>query len=93
MRDVLVCLDAASGKERWKVDFVEKFGTALPAFGFVCSPLVDDKAVYVQAAAAFVKLDKKTGEVLWRTLQDAGGMNGSAFSSPVRTKWQAKIRL
>ena len=93
MRDVLVCLDATSGKERWKVDFVEKFGTALPAFGFVCSPLVDDKAVYVQAAAAFVKLDKKTGEVLWRTLQDAGGMNGSAFSSPVRTKMGGKDQI
>jgi outer membrane protein assembly factor BamB len=29
------------------------------------------------------KLDKKTGKVIWRSLKDAGGMNGSAFSSPV----------
>lgn len=93
MRDVLVCLDANTGKENWRVDFVEKFGTPLPAFGFVCSPLVDDKAVFVQAASAFVKVDKKTGEVLWRTLQDGGGMNGSAFSSPVRAKVAGKDQL
>src|SRR5437016_1880564 len=27
MRDVLVCLDAATGAERWRVDFVEHFKT------------------------------------------------------------------
>jgi outer membrane protein assembly factor BamB len=37
----------------------------------------------VQAGAAFVKLDKKSGETVWRVLTDDGGMNGSAFSSPV----------
>src|SRR5690606_26492859 len=41
MRDTLTCLDAGSGEIRWRVDFVEKLGSALPAFGFVCSPLVD----------------------------------------------------
>lgn len=82
IRDVLVCLDAKTGKERWKVDFVERFKSSLPAFGMVCSPLVDGDAVYVQAGAGFVKLNKKTGETIWRTLQDDGGMYGSAFSSP-----------
>lgn len=83
IRDVLVCLNAADGKERWKVDFVERYKTALPAFGFVSSPLVDGNAVYVQAGASFVKLDKATGAEIWRTLRDEGGMYGSAFSSPV----------
>jgi outer membrane protein assembly factor BamB len=55
----------------------------VPDFGFVCSPLVDAEAVYVQAGASFVKLNKRTGEVIWRTLQDQGGMWGSVFSSPV----------
>jgi outer membrane protein assembly factor BamB len=83
MRDVLVCLDAATGRERWRMDFVKQLGAPLPDFGFVCSPLVDDEAVYAQAGASFVKLNKRTGEVLWRTLRDQGGMWGSAFSSPV----------
>ena len=83
MRDVLVCLDAETGQIRWRVDFVERLKAAPPAFGFVCSPLVDGDVVFVQAGAAVVKLNKHTGEILWRTLSDSGGMNGSAFSSPI----------
>ena len=56
MRDVLVCLDAQTGQERWRFDFVKKLAAPVPDFGFVCSPLVDDEAVYVQAGASFVKL-------------------------------------
>ena len=85
MRDVLVCLKTGDGTVKWRVDFVEKFGTPLPDFGFVCSPLVLDNAVYVQAGAGTVKLDKETGEIQWRTMNDKGGMYGSAFSSPVFT--------
>lgn len=83
MRDVLVCLKADDGSELWRVDFVKKLGTPLPDFGFVCSPLVVEEAVYVQAGAGFVKLNRKTGQIIWRTLIDHGGMYGSAFSSPV----------
>ena len=83
MKDVLVCLNAETGEQRWRVDFVEKLSTAVPEFGFVCSPLVDGEFVYVQAGAALCKLNKQTGEIVWRTLEDAGGMWGSAFSSPI----------
>jgi len=83
MRDVLVCLKTLDGTVKWRVDFVEKFDTPLPDFGFVCSPLVLGNAVYVQAGGGTVKLDKETGKVLWRTLNDKGGIYGSAFSSPV----------
>ena len=83
MKDILVCLDAASGKEIWRVDFVKDYAAPVPAFGFVSSPLVSGEYVYVQAGASFLKLDKRTGKEVWRTLKDSGGMNGSAFSSPV----------
>ena len=83
MRDVLVCLEAANGAVKWQIDFAEHFGTPLPSFGFVCSPLVADGAVYVQAGGGVVKLDKDTGDVLWHSLRDGGGMNGGAFSSPI----------
>jgi outer membrane protein assembly factor BamB len=83
MRDVLVCLDAATGKERWRVDFVDRYQTPVPPYGFVCSPLVDGDAVYVQSAASFVKLDRKTGKVLWRVLPYESNPNHTAVSSPM----------
>ncbi len=93
MRDVLVCLDANSGKERWRVDFTQRYKTPLPDFGFVCSPLVVGDALYVQAGASFLKLNKKTGETIWRSLNDGGGMMGSAFSSPVLVTLKKKEQL
>src|SRR5580765_4150907 len=93
MRDVLVCLDARTGAGRWRVDFVEKLKAPLPAFGFVSSPLVDGDAVYVQAGASVVRLDKRTGEIRWRSLKDDGGMNGSAFSSPVLAELAGRRQL
>jgi outer membrane protein assembly factor BamB len=83
MRDVLVCLDAQSGQERWRVDFVKKLGSPLPAFGFVSSPLVEDDALYVQAGASVMKLKKATGDIIWRTLKTNDAMMSGAFSSPV----------
>lgn len=83
MRDVLVCLNTSDGKTLWQVDFVKELKSPLPAFGFVCSPLVDGEHVFVQAGAAVCKLDKLTGKILWRALEDGGGMWGSAFSSPI----------
>jgi len=82
IRDVLVCLDVNKGKELWRYDFVKELKTPPPSFGFVCSPLLDDGHVYVQAGASFAKLEAKTGQLVWRTLTDGGGMYGSAFSSP-----------
>lgn len=83
MRDVLVCLDTASGTQHWRLDFMQELKSPEPDFGFVCSPLVDGDAVYVQAGASVAKVDKMAGKILWRGLKDKGGMWGSAFSSPI----------
>ena len=93
MRDVLVCLDAATGQELWRIDFAKKYQVPLPAFGFVCSPLVVDDHVYVQAAHSFVKVHAQTGEIVWRTLNEAGGMNDSAFSSPIMATLSGRRQL
>lgn len=83
MRDVLVSLDAETGERRWIIDFPKKIGSSLPDFGFVSSPIIVGDYVYVQAGASFAKVDKRTGEIAWRTLENNDGMYGSAFSSPV----------
>jgi outer membrane protein assembly factor BamB len=93
MQDVLVCLDARSGAQKWRVDFVNDVKTPQPAFGFVSSPLVDGEFVYVQAGASLVKLKTRTGEIIWRVLNDEGGINGSAFSSPVLADLAGKRQL
>jgi len=93
MRDVLVCLDASTGKQLWTMDFVKRLETPLPSFGFVCSPLVHGDHVYVQAGAALTKLDKRTGKIVWQSLKEGGGMYGSAFSSPIIAKLAGREQL
>lgn len=84
MRDLLVSLEAKTGKENWRVDFSKEFASPLPEFGLVCSPLVDGDALYIQAGNSVVKLDKRTGKTLWRALGGENNiMSNGAFSSPV----------
>jgi len=84
MRDLLVCLNPVDGTELWKVDFATEHGMPLPAFGAVCSPLVDDGAVFIQTGGAVCKLSLDDGSLIWKTLENADGMMSSgAFSSPV----------
>ncbi|MGB7346891.1 MAG: PQQ-binding-like beta-propeller repeat protein [Pirellulaceae bacterium] len=83
MRDVLVCLEPSTGNEKWRVDFPTAMGTPLPSFGAVCSPIIDDGAVYVQTGGALVKVSLTDGSVVWKTLENGEGMMSSgAFSSP-----------
>lgn len=94
MRDVLVCLDPASGNQRWRVDFPAQMGTSLPSFGAVCSPLIDGGAAYVQTGGAVVKLSLSGGNLIWKTLENASGMMSSgAFSSPVIANIAGKRQL
>jgi outer membrane protein assembly factor BamB len=93
MQDVLVCLDAATGEELWRADFPSRFDVEDPAFGFVCSPLVVGDSVYVQAGASVVRLAVEDGEVLWRGLEDGGGMFGGAFSSPILAEVAGREQL
>ncbi len=83
MLDVLVCLGAEDGKEIWKIDFAAKSGAGTPAFGAVTSPMIDGDYLFTQASGGFYKINKKTGDIIWQTLKDPGGMMGGSFSSPV----------
>ncbi len=83
IREVLVALDVKTGEELWKINFVEQFGTGVPKFGFVCSPMIDGDHAYVQAATGFVKIHLDSGKVVWRKVQGNDDMYGSPFSSPV----------
>ena len=82
MRDEVVCLEPATGEIRWQADLAERFDARRPPFGGVCSPLIDDGAVYVMAGGATVKLSLADGSTIWKTLADEGE-DDDALSSPV----------
>jgi outer membrane protein assembly factor BamB len=86
----LVCLETATGKERWRKSFVKDFGGEMMSmWKFSESPLVDgDRLVCTPGGkdASLVALNKKTGEVIWKSrLPDLGtkGKDGAGYSSAV----------
>ena len=84
IRDVLLCLDCASGKEVWRIDFAESVGGKVPDFGMASSPLIEGDHLYIQAGQAIYKLEKATGKTVWKAMQDDGNiMSSGAFSSPM----------
>ncbi len=69
----LFCLDAKTGDVKWKKNFVEDFGTPIPNWGMVASPLVEgDQLITLVGGenALIVSFDKTTGKELWRSLDD-----------------------
>jgi outer membrane protein assembly factor BamB len=86
----LVCLETATGRERWRRSLPRDFGgQMMSGWKFSESPLVDgDRVVVTPGArgAALVALDKRTGKEIWRSsIPDLGaaGGDGAAYSSIV----------
>ena len=79
---VLHALDLLSGKKVWSVDTHAKFGVRKGFFGAAASPLVDERAVYVNvggpSGAGLVAFDRNTGSVMWTARNDEAG-----YSSPI----------
>jgi outer membrane protein assembly factor BamB len=88
---VVVCTDFATGKTVWKVDTQKSYRASDGFFGMGCSPLVEGNAVLLnisgEAGAGIVALDKNSGKLLWKTLDDE-----ASYSSPVMAKLQGKRR-
>ncbi|REJ85886.1 MAG: pyrrolo-quinoline quinone [Acidobacteria bacterium] len=94
MQEVLRRLDPATGEQLWAVDLPQRFGTGVPEFGFASSPLLDGDGVIVQAADSVVRLDRRTGETVWRSLASAGSIfDSGAFSSPVIAELAGRRQL
>lgn len=94
MNEVLVALDGATGEQRWALDIPARFGTKVPDFGFSSSPLIDGDHIFVQGANSLLKLDKATGDIIWRSLNSDGDIFVSgAFSSPIIAEIAGKRQL
>lgn len=86
----LVCLAADSGKLLWQRSFLQDFGgRMMSGRGYGESPLIDGERLICTPGgpdAALVALDKRSGDVIWKTtLPEIGkaGRDGAGFSSVV----------
>ncbi len=78
---LLLAANKETGVPLWRRDLVKDFGSDLPSYGYSSSPLVAGDKLVIEAGgkdAAFVALDKKTGEVVWSAENDR-----PAYSSPI----------
>ncbi len=71
----LFCLSVTDGSVLWKKNFVTDYGTKLPIWGMVASPLIDGHQLITLVGGTkgslVVSFDKLTGKELWRSLEDA----------------------
>jgi outer membrane protein assembly factor BamB len=87
----LVCCNANSGDVQWRKNYGRDFGgQMMSGWGYSESPLVDgDRLICTPGAqdAMLAALDKRSGEVLWKTVIDRdlgpNGGDGAAYSSVV----------
>jgi outer membrane protein assembly factor BamB len=81
---LLYCWEAATGKELWHVDILQKFNAKNLFFGTSASPLIHGKLLYLMPGGqegSVVALDAKTGAVRWKT-----GTDAASYASPMLTK-------
>lgn len=78
----LVCLNASDGKEVWRSNLSKDFKGVAGSWNYCESPLIEgDKLICTPGGkeATMVALDKKTGDVIWKS-----AISGSAgYASPV----------
>jgi outer membrane protein assembly factor BamB len=86
----VVCLESATGKERWRKNMERDFGgQMMSGWNWAESPLVDGERVVVTpggARAGMVALDKHTGIEVWRSAFPrigTRGRDGAGYSSIV----------
>jgi outer membrane protein assembly factor BamB len=86
----LMCLETATGVVRWQKHLVSGFGGRMMSVWKFCeSPLVDgDKLICTPGGeqVALVALDKRNGNVLWKSVVPSlgpRGKDGAAYASPM----------
>lgn len=80
----LVCLETATGKERWRKSLRADFGGKPGEWAYSESPLVDGDALICTpggSTATMIALNKLTGETIWKCAFPDGG--DASYASPI----------
>lgn len=80
----LVCLETATGKERWRKNLRADFGGKPGEWAYSESPLVDGDALICTpggSSATMIALNKLTGEAIWKCAFPDGG--DASYASPI----------
>jgi outer membrane protein assembly factor BamB len=80
----LVCLDTAKGETKWKKSLRRDFGGQPGEWAYAESPLIDGDTLVCTpggAEATIVALNKKTGDVIWKSRVEGGDAAG--YASPM----------
>lgn len=80
----LACLEASSGKERWRLNVREQFGGKPGKWAYAESPLIDGDVLVCTpggSEATLVALNKKTGEPIWKCAVPGG--DEAAYASAI----------
>jgi outer membrane protein assembly factor BamB len=81
----VICFDAKSGGILWQKHLVREGLSKKWKWGFSGSPVVDGERLILNAGSAGLALDKSTGDVIWKSVNQNGGIG-----TPVLTKIQGR---
>lgn len=73
----LFAFNAQSGKVIWNENIATEINADYPEWGYAGSPFVDGDALVLNVGTAGVKVNKRTGKVIWKT-----GSSTSGYSTP-----------
>ena len=82
-RGRLYALRADSGESIWQLNLRKLFGSGVPSWGYVASPLIEGETLIIQGGGGssnkcIAALDKNSGDVIWTSYDDAAD-----YSSPI----------
>jgi outer membrane protein assembly factor BamB len=84
---LLVCLDAKTGRLKWKKDLVTECGAVEPYFKFGGSPIIEGDLLLFANNISGMALKKDTGEIVWTSAKPPvpGGLpsTGVEYATPV----------
>ncbi len=96
----IACFEAESGKELWAVNLLERFRGENITWGLSECLLVDERAVYATAGgrdALLVALDKRNGELLWKSdplfEKEPGPAETAGYAAPILVRFAGRRLL